>query len=60
MTDRVAVFNDISTLFCILNQYLVACRGVLIDSNLHSINLDNISLLFGLKAHNNRVSRINF
>ena len=60
MTDGIAILDDVSTLGGILDQDLVPCWRVLVDGNLQSVNLNDVTLLFRLQTDYHTVGRINF
>ena len=59
MTDGVAVFDNILVLGCVLDEDLMSSRRVLVDGDLPTVHLDDLSLLLFRQTDHNRVCRIN-
>ena len=59
MTDGITVFDDVFALGRVLNQDLMSSRRVLVDGDLSTVHLDNLSFLLFRQTDHNRVCRIN-
>ena len=59
VTDGIAIFDDVFSLFHVLDQYLVTCWCVLFDGNLLTVHLDNLSFFLRLQTDHYAICRIN-
>ena len=59
MTDRIAVFQDVGTCWCVLDEHLVSGRSILQQGDGLAIHLDSLALLHGAQANHYRVGRVN-
>ena len=60
VADGITVFDDVSTLWRILDQHFMPCGRVLINDNLTAIDIDDVTLFFRLQTDYDRVCRIDF
>ena len=60
VADGVAVLDDVLTLFDVLDQHFMSCRGVLVHCDLLAVYLYDVALLLGGQTYYDRVSWIDF